>query len=46
MGAKQIYAEQRVDLSRVHKGMFGTSDAILINGDRLSYMYFSIIVRL
>ena len=30
MGAKQIYAEQRVDLSKVHKGMFGTSDAILI----------------
>ena len=35
MGAKQIYAEQRVDLSKVHKGMFGTSDAILINGDYL-----------
>ena len=35
MSAKQIYAEQRVDLSKVHKGMFGTSDAILINGDYL-----------
>ena len=30
MGAKQIYAEQRVDLTKIHKGMFGTSDAILI----------------
>jgi len=30
MNAKQIYAEQRVDLSKVHEGMFGTADAILI----------------
>ena len=35
LGAKQIYAEQRVDLNRVHKGMFGTSDAILIKGKYL-----------
>ena len=38
IGSKQIYAEQRVDLSRIHPGMFGTSDAILIK-DRLLKVY-------
>jgi hypothetical protein len=35
MGAKKIHAERRVDLSKVYPGMFGTSDAILIEGKYL-----------